>query len=452
MRLPIRLRLTLAFALGMAGILAGLGAFLYLRLGSELLRAIDLGLRSRAQVVAAGIDRQNVNFGDEPGALVSPTDSFAQVLDHSGRLLESTDAISHRPLLASSALRGIGRPTFLIRHVAGVPDASRLLVLPVTGGGGRLFVVVGTSLAVRTAALERLLALLVIGGPVALAITSAAGWALAGAALRPVERMRREAAEISTAPDRRLRVPATGDEVARLASTLNEMLERLQEAFERERRFVDDASHELRTPLGILKGELDLARSRPRSPEELQAALIRASEDADHLSRLAEDLLVLSRARGGRLPVHREPVELPELVEEATRPFVTRAEQSGSALTVDVAPGSVRVDPLRVRQVIVNLLDNALRHTPAGSGVRLLVERSRSGVRITVEDSGPGFPDDVLVRAFEPFSRGPSSATGDGGAGLGLAIVMAVARSHGGSATAENLPGGGARVTVNLIG
>src|SRR5581483_10745869 len=114
--------------------------------------------------------------------------------------------------------------------------------------------------------------------------------------------------------------------------------------------------------------------------------------------------------------------------------------------------GRVRVDPLRVRQVIVNLLDNALRHTPAGSGVRLLVERPRSGVRITVEDSGPGFPDDVLVRAFEPFSRGPSSATGDGGAGLGLAIVMAVALIYGGSATAENLPGGGARVTVNLVG
>jgi two-component system OmpR family sensor kinase len=452
MRLPIRLRLTLAFALGMALVISGLGAFLYVRLGSELLRAIDLGLRSRAEVLAAGIDQQNVNFGDEPGALVSQADAFAQILDRSGRLVESTDAVSAEPLLPGSLLRTITGPTFTNRAVPGLSEEARLLALPAGDSADRLLVVVGASLGERKAALDRLLVLLLIGGPAALALTSFAGWMLAGAALHPVERMRREAAGISISPEQRLQVPATADEVARLAQTLNAMLDRLEEAFGRERRFVDDASHELRTPLAVLKGEIDLARSRPRTLEELQEALARASVEADHLSRLAEDLFVLSRAHRGQLPVHREDVDLPELVDQATRPFMARADEVGTDLAVDVVPGSARVDPVRLRQAVANLLDNALRHATSGGHVRLRVERPEGGVRITVEDSGPGFPKELLDRVFEPFARGPGRDAEADGAGLGLAIVRAIAQSHGGSATAENLPEGGARVIVTLTG
>src|SRR5919197_742773 len=148
-----------------------------------------------------------------------------------------------------------------------------------------------------------------------LALVTWGGWALAGAALRPVERMRGEAAAISLAePERRLAVPPTGDELAGLATTLNAMLDRLQEAVQREQRFLDAAGHELRTPLGVLRMELDLALARARTREELAAALRNASEETDRLVRLAEDLLVASRTSGGRLPLHRSETEVDELL------------------------------------------------------------------------------------------------------------------------------------------
>ncbi|MDX6596015.1 MAG: hypothetical protein QOI72_1397, partial [Solirubrobacterales bacterium] len=265
MRLPIRLRLALAFAVGMAVVLACLGAFLYVRLGAQLLASIDLGLRSRAQIVQAGV--ADGSFTDQPNGLSDPDEAFAQVLDPSGAILESSPEVADAPLVGPADLRSdphLRQPTFVNRAVPGLEDPARLLVVPVDGGR---FVVVGATLSDRREALDQLLALFAIGGPVALLLMSVAGWALAGAALRPVERMRQEAGAISASePERRLPVAAADDELRRLAVTLNAMLDRLQHSLARERRFVDDASHELRTPLAILKGELDLALSRERSP------------------------------------------------------------------------------------------------------------------------------------------------------------------------------------------
>src|SRR5439155_6515661 len=170
----------------------------------------------------------------------------------------------------------------------------------------------------RIESLSRLLQAFVFGGPIALLLASLAGWLAAGIALRPVERMRREAEAISLAePSRRLPVPETGDELARLGITLNSMLDRLHHSLQREQRFLDEASHELRTPLSVLRMELDLALSRARTPEELQAALRSASRETDRLVRLAEDLLVLGREREGSIPLHRRDTDLRELLEQA---------------------------------------------------------------------------------------------------------------------------------------
>jgi len=172
--------------------------------------------------------------------------------------------------VSAAQLAAVKGPTFLERRAAGTRTPIRLLVVPADEPGQRLYVVAGSSLESRQEVLSRFLFVLTIGGTAALALASAAGWALAGAALRPVERMRREAAAISVSDQRRLPVPETGDEIERLGATLNSMLDRLQQAFNRERRFVDDASHELRSPLTILKAELDLALARPRTPPELE--------------------------------------------------------------------------------------------------------------------------------------------------------------------------------------
>ena len=287
-------------------------------------------------------------------------------------------------------------------------------------------------------------------GSAALLVTAGAGWLLAGAALRPVEHMRREAAA-STASDplRRLPVPRTGDELARLATTLNAMLDRLQEAHERERRFVDDASHELRTPLATLRAEIDLALARPRTPAELEAALLSARDDVDRLQRLTDDLLVLARSRGGRIPVRREPAALDELLDSAIASVRAQAIAAGVDVTSDASADVIDVDPDRVRQAVANLLENAVRHTPHGGRVRVTAIRDGGLVRIAVQDSGSGFPPELLAAAFDPFERGADDPVDREGTGLGLAIVQAVAEAHGGTAFAENTPEG-ARVTLEL--
>jgi signal transduction histidine kinase len=296
------------------------------------------------------------------------------------------------------------------------------------------------SLGDRDELLRTLLVLMSVLGPVALLLATYAGYRLAGAALRPVESMRREAAEISAATSaRRLPLPESRDEVRRLGQTLNEMLERLDAGLHRERRFVADASHELRTPLALLKTELELSLRRPRTPEELEGALRSAAEEVDRLARLAENLLLLERSQSDGAPLQRTSLPARDLLETVAGRF----EAEGRGLEVDAAAGLVLSgDRLRLEQALGNLVDNAIRH---GSGrVLLTARRDGDAVVLGVADEGSGFPPEFAERAFERFSRA-DEARSAGGAGLGLAIVDAVARAHAGSASVS-----GSTVTITL--
>jgi signal transduction histidine kinase len=264
--------------------------------------------------------------------------------------------------------------------------------------------------------------------------------------------MRTEAAEISSAEStRRLTSPAADDEISRLGHTLNRMLDRIQRSAELQRRFLDDASHELRTPLGILRSEVDLALSRSRTVAELEAALRSISDETDHLGRLANDLLLLSRAHEGKLSIHPEWVSLREVLTSACARFERSAERSSVVVEVHAEDVSVKVDQVRLRQALDNLLANALRQLSNGGTIRVTSALSGGSLRVVVEDSGPGFPREVLASAFEPFARGHDDGDTDReGAGLGLPIVRAIAVAHGGSATAQNRPEGGARMTIEI--
>jgi signal transduction histidine kinase len=301
----------------------------------------------------------------------------------------------------------------------------------------------------RSESLEDLLQLLLLSGPVALALASFAAYWVAAAALRPVEAMRARAATISAAePGERLPVPPTHDEVARLGTTLNEMLERLGEALEHERTFVADASHELRTPLAILRTELDLALAEGRTPEELRAALASAAEETDRLTQLAEGLLTIAQTERGELPLRLEQIELREVLDAVRRRFARRAGEAGRAITVEGPPVELRADRLRIDQAVASVVDNALRHGGGRVSITIAVAASDT-VEIRVADHGPGFQPDFLPRAFERFSR-PGVSRVDGGSGLGLAIVRTVARAHGGEAQAANVGDGGAEVWLTL--
>jgi len=321
--------------------------------------------------------------------------------------------------------------------------------------GARVLVVVATGTDVSDAAVERAGSALLLGGPPAVLLAGIGAWLLAGAALRPVERMRRQTAEISEKDlDRRLAVPSTRDEIAALGTTMNALLARLQDALERERGFVADAGHELRTPLAILRTELELAARPGRSRDDLVAAVAAAGQETDRLIRLAEDLLLLARADNHQPIVRAGPVVLADLLAAAARGAAARCEPRGVTVELDAAgiPPVVEADADRLRQAVDNLLDNATRHAPPGSTVAVRVSRPRAAaVAVEVADRGPGFPPAFLPHAFERFHRAEAARSRDGGGtGLGLSIVRAIAEAHGGTATAANRPDGGAVVTVEL--
>ena len=379
-------------------------------------------------------------------------EGFAQILAADGRVLAATPSVRGAACSPppSSPRRGDGEVSFDRGPVGRLEEPSRIRASPVSvGRRDHRVIVVGAALDDRNDSLASLRRLLLIGGPVALLLASLAGYGVASSALRPVEAMRRRAAEISASePGRRLPVPRSRDEVERLGETLNEMLARLEGAIERERTFVSDASHELRTPLAILKAELELAMRSARSPEELEGAIRSAAEETDRLAQLADDLLVVARAEEGRLPVRLTEIGSDELLAGLRTRFEERCAAQERPISIASGNGlALRVDRLRVEQALGNMIENALRHGRGAIG--LSATEQAGSVELHVTDEGPGFPPELLGSAFERFSRG-DPARGRGGSGLGLAIVEAVAEAHGGGAHAANRERGGADVWISL--
>jgi signal transduction histidine kinase len=440
-RLPIRVRLTLAFTLVMAVVLAAMSFFVYARVASTLLASIDQSLRGQT-VDVAHLDRGRLDLDAAAGG------GIAQVLLPGGRVL-SSDPPGLPRLLPRATVRRVAAGERLLRsqRLPGLKERWRVLAEPADVRGRSATLVVARSFSARDETLDHLLDELLVAGPLALLFAAVAGYGLAAAALRPVEAMRARAEAISAStPGARLPEPGAHDEISRLAETLNEMLARLEAAFAHERRFVADASHELRTPLALLKTELDLALRRRRSREELEQALRSASEETDRLARLAEDLLLIARSDADGLPIRRERVPAADVLEVVAERFAGVADQRGRTVEVQPPDGlALDADPVRLEQAVGNLVDNALTH---GAGRVTLSARPRDGlVELHVEDEGSGFPPEFIASAFDRFSRSLESRTGPG-TGLGLSIVELIARAHGGDAGARNRTAGGADVWI----
>ena len=447
-RIPIRVRVTLAFTIVMAVLLTALGFFVYSRFQSELSEQIDQSLRTHGDDISGLVERKDLR---KSASLLGREESFAQVLTPAGAVYATTPQLARDPQLSPAEAARAGRASFVVTraHVHSIAGEARLLARPAQGRGRTFVVVVAASLDDRNESLSNLRTILFIGGPVALLLASLAGYAVSGTALRPVEAMRRRAAEISAEePDQRLPLPEADDELRRLGETLNGMLGRLEAALERERGFVDDASHELRTPLALHKTELELALRYAKTPEEMRAAISSAIVEVDRLSALAEDLLVLARSQEGKLGLHMRRVRVADLLADVRERFAARLGESGRSLVMEPVNGLVvDADPVRLEQALTNLIENAIEH---GAG-EIIVSTSQSDgeLEIHVEDRGPGFPPEFLDRAFERFSRADRARGGDG-TGLGLAIVAAIAQAHHGSAHAANRDRTGADVWIEL--
>jgi two-component system, OmpR family, sensor kinase len=436
-RVPIRVRLTLGFAAAMAVVLAAVGIFMYHRVANELMGAVDQALIGQAREATRA---RNVDVDTEGGRTYAQTFGLMGQLRHSEP--RQLSRLVGKRVVAEALATGQVWLNEPLRRDSG---EWRILAEPLQSGTG--VVVLARSLEPRDESLDHLRHELLIFLPLALLAASLGGYALAARALHPVELLRRRAAAVTPDEPGELPVPQSGDEVSRLAQTLNEMLARLQAAVEHERRFVADASHELRTPLALLRTELDLALRRPRSREELESALRSAADETQRLSRLADDLLLIARADQGQLPIQRSVVAAEELLADAAIRFASRAATLGRDLRVLETKLRVEADPLRVGQALANLVDNALTH---GVGdVELRAEARGDLVELHVVDAGSGFPPEFRDRAFDRFSRADEARSG-GGSGLGLSIVALVAEAHGGSVGLGEHPSGGADVWISL--
>ena len=461
-RPSVRTRLTVWYSAVLLVILVTIGALSYSWLRWSLVRDLDTSLLTVAQVIHdTGYSRGIPPDQRDHEALLRELlgsefyDQAVQLLDPEGRPIKPPlgQRADELPLSAKArANTSRGERTLETVEVAG-RDPVRVLTMPIVEGGRVAGIIqAGMSLRRARAALGRYLETLVLLIPLGVGLAAVGGAVIARAALRPVDEMTQTARRI-TAEDLRRRVEHRGsnDELDRLARTLNDMLARLEGAFTQTRRFAADAAHELRTPLTVLKGGIEVALRAERSAGEYRGVLASSLEEVERLIRLAEDLLLLSRSIAGP-EVPRVPVELEPLLLEVFDVGVRLAGSTGVSVRIgDAGPATVNGDAMALRRAVLNLVENAVKYTPAGGKVELSLISDDRVAAITVADTGIGMGPAETERIFEPFVRLDAARGREtGGTGLGLAIARSIVIAHGGTLTVESRPGAGSRFTISL--
>ena len=458
--LSIRTRLTLWYGALLLAILAGMGVLSYRVLAWSLVRDVDVSIRAVAEVIrATGQARTSFLINPAPEELREILgsrflDTFFQLLDPEGEPGRRSLRLSGPLPLSADAKRNaaLGRETF--ETVVLPPEEHvRLVTLPVRRDGRPAGLVqVGMTLTAVDAALFRYLQILLALLPIGLALAVAGGAWIARRALAPVRAMARQAREI-TAENLTRRVPRRGaeDELDYLADTLNVVLARLEAAFAELRRFTADAAHELRTPLTALKGGLEVALRHPRSAEAYERTLRGSLDEVNWLIRLAEDLLLLSRATAGA-GLARARVELEPLLLDGLDVGLRLADGTGVMVGAGAVEGAaVLGDATALRRLLLILVENAVKYTPEGGLVELSLTRAGDEVCLAVRDTGIGIDRADAARVFEPFVRLDDARSREtGGAGLGLAIARSIAVAHGGRITLDSAPKEGSVFTVHL--
>jgi heavy metal sensor kinase len=435
--LPIRARLTAWYALFLLTILVALGAFLVLMLRSDLRSTIDREIRTSSAAISQNYAEEGISgFHEISAAALRRSGSGAQVLDARGRVLVSYGGDLAQDPMVSAGLRLpalAGKGELFQANLGDSDQPFRVMTTRVLVRGRPQLVVVGESLQGSDEAVRKILILLLIAGPVAMAAAGFGGWWLVRNALLPVDRMRSKAEEIGI--DRlheRLAAPNTTDEIGQLAATLNAMLDRLEAGMIAKRQLIADASHELRTPLAAMRAELDVSlRDSERTAAE-RAVLESIREDVDRMSRTVSNLLMLARADEGRLELVRTEVDLAQLLAIAARPLQALAAAKGVRLEVIGETCTAQGDAQRLHLAFTNLIENAIKFTAPGGQIVASSWRQAAEVGVRIADTGVGIPIDAQARIFDRFYRAdPSRSRESGGSGLGLAICYEIATAHG---------------------
>ncbi|GIV68238.1 cell wall metabolism sensor histidine kinase WalK [Caldilinea sp.] len=463
----LRLRMALLTGALAAAVTLLFGAYLYFTLRIQLLNALDDALRASATQFMGMLEQEDGRLGFAQGDLVAqrstPREDVIRLVAPDGRILDQIGAVD-APVLASTlqpeggvytyvvagdATQSTGEATGDVQQIAG--ETLRLLSWPVRLHGQTVaYLQVGRSLESVEEALNALLFLLLVGAPFMLGAGIGGGYWLAGRTLAPIDAIRRKAAEISAQDlSQRLALNLPDDEVGRLARTFDEMLARLDDAFQRQRRFVSDASHELRTPLTIVMGEIEVALAQPRAPEAYVQTLSSVYDEVERMRRLTNDLLLLARSDSGRLQLTRTKLDLSELIASLCEQMEPRIGEAGIDLRLELtSPLWVEADFDRLLQLFSNLLDNAIVYAP-GSPLTIKTLIQDENAVAVIADAGPGIPPEHLPHIFDRFYRADPARSSDN-SGLGLSIAFEIARAHGGDLQVQSAPGQGATFILYL--
>jgi len=462
--LPIRVRLTVWYGLLLASIVGAVSALIVLELRTDLERDLDrelLGATSElARTLAddpgdveepgdgSRLEDQRDDFEDAAAAILPPSLAGAQLLGLDGRVLMRHGEVAERRLLTADRVReaaAAGVPSSSTERLPGRPGTYRLRLSPVVIAGEQRLIAVAESMRPIDDAVGNLTRVVLVTGPVALLVTALGGYWLASRALRPVERITRDAGDIGISRlHERVAVPRSRDETQRLALTLNAMLERIESGVQEKHQMVADASHELRTPLAVMRSELDVTLRAGGLPDSARDVLLSVREEVDRISRTVDNLLPMAQVDEGRLELLTGPVDSRSLVEEVVDRLRPVAAANGVALVVRGEPWQASADGPRLSIALTNLVENALRFSPGGGEVVITLWRRGLETGVTVTDAGPGIPVEDQERVFDRFYQGDGPSEHRRGSGLGLAICRDIALAHDGRVWVESQPGRGA--------
>lgn len=458
----IRVRLTLWYGSALALILVLFAVSLYLVMSRALREQVDASLDEAAAVAIRTLGEHRFGpfliFEDlsQDFPEIALLDKFFQIFGPAGQVtIQSANIQSREIPLSQPSFRASleGHSTFeSVQFENGVP--LRLLSVPIRQGDRLVNILrVGTSLQSTNRMLHRLLVGLYIASPLALLVSLGGGWFLAGRALRPVHAITKAAQRIAAGDwTQRIRTPHSNDEIGQLASTFNDMIGRLEVSFRQIRQFSADASHELRTPLTITKGETELALRRPRQAEDYRVVLESNLEEIDRMSRIVDELLFLSRADLGEIKLKMVPVQLDDLVREIQQQAQVLGEEHHIQTVLEVVePVVVQGDDLRLRELLLNLLDNAVKYSQKGQTVELSLTVSGGQGKLVIRDHGIGIAPEDQERVFDRFYRTDEArAHAAKGTGLGLSICKWIVEVHHGTIEMKSTTQGGSCFTVCL--
>ena len=459
--LPIKWKLTLWYGLILASILVVFSSGVYVYFRNSLQKSIDAKIKSLGEVISSSIaDTHSVSvFGNFERYLENvlgkkPKGKFIQIMDRTGRIGAKMNDIETETLPSNfgtleKALKG----EIVYETIERVQPRLRMVTIPIIDNKKVLSIIqVGTSLEDFDETMKKLLIIMIISIPTSISVTIICGYFLAKKALKPVDQIRRAAVKISSRNlDERIDVGGRKDELSRLAQTFNEMLSRLKDSFQRVNQFSIDVSHELKTPLTILKGETEVALRKDRDNENYKSILSSNLEEIDRMSKIIDDLMLLSKADLKEMKLNVEDIALRDLIADVCMDMKIFADNKDIGLDVkELEDVKLKGDELKLRRMLWNIVENGIKYTQKGGKIEIMSYINNGFICIDVKDNGTGIPENDIKYIFDRFYRGDKSRKRESGSGLGLSISKWIAEAHQGIIEVKSKPLEGSLFTIKL--